>query len=235
MTSVGAPFFVLEGPDGAGKTTLARAVAADLAASGLVHLDRRQVSTDSAYAALLMEPLARMLWHSGDARDLSDNFWAHLQASWFTAHGEQVVAPALKRGPVVVDGWFYKLASKLTGQGWGAEELAALFNRVRTPDHVVLLDVAPELLWERKATKLRPAELGMHGQYDELGRASFLAYQQAGLDQLRARARTEGWHVLAVDADETVQETGGRLTRLITDLLDRSAAPNANSRKETPL
>ncbi|WP_031074400.1 dTMP kinase [Streptomyces sp. NRRL WC-3742] len=235
MTPVAAPFFVLEGPDGAGKTTLAQALAADLADTGLVHIDRRQVSTESAYAAMLMEPLARMLWHSGDARDLSDNFWAHLQASWFTAHGEQVVTPALLRGPVIVDGWFHKLSSKLAGQGWSPDELTMLFARVRAPDHVILLDVAPDLLWQRKATRLRPAELGMHGDYGELGRSSFLAYQQAGLDHLRARASADGWHVLPVDGAETVEETCARLAHLIRGLLDHPTLITTNSPEENAL
>lgn len=171
-----------------------------LAHLGLRHIDRRQVSTSSKYATTLMEPLARMLWHSGDAPDLSDNFWAHLQASWFTAHGEQVITPALTAGPVLVDGWYFKLASRLTGQGWSTNEITHLFSRVRRPDHTVLLDVDPVLLWERKAHQLRPAELGMHGTYPTLGRDSFLDYQQRGLQCLRDMAAADGWHVLTVPA-----------------------------------
>ncbi|MFJ8442791.1 nucleoside/nucleotide kinase family protein [Kitasatospora griseola] len=214
-----APFIVLEGPDGAGKTTLAARAAADLARLGVRHLDRRQISTHSTYAATLMEPLARMLWHSGDAPDLSDSFWAHLQAAWFTAHGEQVVAPALAAGPVLVDGWYSKLASRLPGQGWSADEIPHLFARVRRPDHTILLDVDPAVLWERKGDQMRPAELGMHGTYDTLGRSSFLDYQQRGLDRLRATAAAENWHVLHVPAGEPLETTAFRTTSLICDLI----------------
>ncbi len=51
------PFIVVEGGDGAGKTTLARAVAADLKDRGVTSVDRRQVSTTDPYAARLMEHL----------------------------------------------------------------------------------------------------------------------------------------------------------------------------------
>ncbi|WP_327073227.1 thymidylate kinase [Kitasatospora purpeofusca] len=217
-----APFIALEGPDGAGKTTLATTVADALAHLGLRHIDRRQVSTSSKYATTLMEPLARMLWHSGDAPDLSDNFWAHLQASWFTAHGEQVITPALTAGPVLVDGWYFKLASRLTGQGWSTNEITHLFSRVRRPDHTVLLDVDPVLLWERKAHQLRPAELGMHGTYPTLGRDSFLDYQQRGLQCLRDMAAADGWHVLTVPAGEDLPTTTDRVAALLADLLTNS-------------
>ncbi|MEU3559686.1 hypothetical protein [Kitasatospora sp. NPDC006786] len=221
-----APFLVLEGPDGAGKTTLATQAAEALAPVGVRHINRRQVSTNSAYAATLMEPLARMLWHSGDAPDLSDSFWAHLQAAWFTAHGEQVVTPALTSGPVLVDGWYGKLASRLPGQGWHADEINRLFSRVRRPDHTILLDVDPEVLWERKAGRLRPAELGMHGTYTALGRASFLDYQQRGLDQLRATATAKGWHVVSIPVGEDLDTTTHRVAVLIRDLI--TTAPNTS-------
>ncbi|MEU5383244.1 dTMP kinase [Kitasatospora cineracea] len=220
--SATAPFVVLEGPDGSGKTPLAARAAADLAHLGVQHINRRQVSTHSGYAATLMEPLARMLWHSGDAPDLSDNFWAHLQASWFTAHGEQVIAPALSAGPVLVDGWYLKLASRLSGQGWSATEIDHLFSRVRRPDHTILLDVEPAVLWERKAGQLRPAELGMHGDYAALGRASFVDYQQRGLDRLREMAAAGNWHVLDVPAGEDLNTTSRRVTTLIRDLTTTS-------------
>ncbi|MCX5402282.1 aminotransferase class I/II-fold pyridoxal phosphate-dependent enzyme [Streptomyces sp. NBC_00102] len=213
------PFLVLEGPDGAGKTTLARKVAATLASRGVQYLSRRQVSTASAYAATLMRPMAQMLWHSGDATDLPDHFWAHLQSSWFTAHGEQVVAPALEDGPVIVDGWYYKLASKLAGQGWAEYEIDQLFAKVRTPDHVIMLRVEPEQLWERRSEDLRPAELGMHGAYPELGEESFLDYQGRGLERLVALSRRHGWTVLDVPAGEPEDETVQRLVSIIEDLL----------------
>lgn len=219
------PFIVIEGGDGAGKTTLAHAVARALAGRGLVHVSRRQVSTASAYTAGLMEHLHEMLWHSGDSPDLPDSFWAYLQASWFTAHGEQVVAPALTAGPVLVDGWYFKLASKLLGQGWTRPEVDRLFARVRVPDHVIVLRVDPAHLWQRKSESFRPSELGMHGDYAELGEASFRVYQERGQEALLAMAGERGWTVLDVPGDETVDDTARRLAAEVERLLDRTATP----------
>lgn len=221
-------FIVVEGPDGAGKTTLAAAAAQALAARGVQHLERRAISTASTYAASLMRPLATMLWHSGDDTDLPDSFWVHLQAAWFTAHGEQVVAPALKDGHVLVDGWFYKLWSKLLIQGYQRGELDELFTRVRRPDHVILLDVDPATLWQRKADQFRPAELGMHAgfAFDDLGERSFLDYQGKGLTNLRTMADDHGWSVLHVPDGQQREVTAERLTVALADLLDTvPAAP----------
>lgn len=215
-------FIVVEGPDGAGKTALAAAAAARLEQCGVRHIARRQISTASPYAAALMRPLATMLWHSGDAPDLPDSFWVHLQAAWFTAHGEQVVAPALRDGHVLVDGWYYKLFSKLLLQGYQRGELDDLFARVRRPDRVILLDVEPDTLWRRRGESMRPAELGMHAgfAFDRLGQASFLDYQGRGLENLRAMAAQSGWRVLQVPDEQGEDETAARLASAIADLLD---------------
>ncbi|MFB8086914.1 aminotransferase class I/II-fold pyridoxal phosphate-dependent enzyme [Streptomyces sp. NPDC055992] len=215
------PFIVFEGPDGAGKTTLARKVADALEPRALQYLSRRQVSTVSEYTAKLMNPMAQMLWHSGDATDLPDHFWAHLQASWFAAHSEQVVAPALSDGPVLVDGWYYKLASRLAGQGWTDCEIDQLFAKVRVPDHVIMLRVEPEQLWERRSQDLRPAELGMHGSYAELGKESFIDYQGRGLVRLDGLAHRHGWTIVEVAAGESEDETVQRLVSVVDTFLDQ--------------
>lgn len=222
-----APFIVLEGPDGAGKTTLARSVASLLSHRGLRHLDRRQIAETSPFVKHLMQQLANMLWNSGDSRDLADDFWAHLQASWFSAHGQHVVGPALAEGPVIVDGWYHKMAAKLSEQGWSEADLQQLFAKARRPNHVILLRTSPQAMWKRREGSLRPTELGMHNrEYAELGERSFLDYQQRTLDNLTATVETEGWHILDVPDDEDVQDTAARLASLIDELLG-SGLPTA--------
>ncbi len=220
-----AQFIVIEGPDGAGKATLAHAVATLLADRGMRHLRRRQISTASTYAATLMEPLARVLWqHNRDIPDMPDHFWAHIQSAWFTAHGEHVVRPALEAGHVLVDGWYYRLASELLAHGYDADELDGLFARVRTPDHVVLLRVAPATLWERKTVRLQSAEFGMHNDDADRDEESFLGHQGQCLDNLMTMATANGWTVLDVAADESDHGTSARLADTIADLLDASEA-----------
>jgi thymidylate kinase len=239
--SVPGRFIALEGTDGVGKTSLARrltdisyeaAVArlteptaaprpANMEVGALAFVPRRQISATSAYAATLMEHLSTMLWHSGDAPDLSDAFWVSLQAAWFTAHTETVVGPLLDAGfDVVVDGWLYKFFAKLLLQGFTEPDLAVIFARVRMPDAVLLLQADVGAVYDRRRD-FRPAELGMHASYgelDDLGRDSFVDYQTRTALNLRAFADRHGWHIVQLDPDEPIPATAHRLAPIMAEL-----------------
>ncbi len=236
-------FLALEGPDGVGKTSLARCLgemtyetaieavvhglppaAGQAGGRPLVFVSKRQISGTSAYAAKLMTHLATMLWHSGDAPDLPDSFWVGLQAAWFTAHAGTVLQPLLSAGhDVIVDGWLYKFWSKLLIQGYTQYDLDVIFERVRMPDTVVLLTADITSLFDRRQ-QFRPAELGMHAGYSTLDRQSFVDYQQAGLGLLRSFAAQHQWPVVDLDLKHAAEDTAARIAPLITAL--RTAAPH---------
>ncbi|PEH78916.1 hypothetical protein CRM89_25510 [Nocardia sp. FDAARGOS_372] len=227
-------FIALEGLDGAGKTTLAQSLAAhrysgqlsgETASEGLVFVSRRQLSETSSFAGRLMDHAATMLWGCGHSTDLSDRFWVNLQAAWFTAHSETVIAPLLERGwDVIVDGWIYKFWGKLLEQGYERAELATLFAGTRTPDSVVLLDIDIDALYRRRS-EFSPTELGMHAGYTDFGLDTFREYQGRGMRNLRSFAQNSRWLTLPVASDETVEVTSSR----VSQLLSRHALASATS------
>jgi thymidylate kinase len=236
----------LEGPDGVGKTALAARLAQIAYEDAIVGLgsgvtvmpgdaplvftSKRQVSRTSGYAAGLMEHLATMLWHSGDAPDLPDAFWTGLQAAWFTAYSAAVLQPLLDAGyDVLVDGWIYKFCSKLLLQGWPQPDLDVIFARVRRPDAVILLTASPAALYARRQD-FRPAELGMHAGYDELNEESFVHYQEAGLQRLHAMAAVGGWPVVRLDPGEPPAASAARITPVLATMRTRAADPAASQR-----
>ncbi|MDQ3275468.1 MAG: hypothetical protein M3Q39_10685 [Actinomycetota bacterium] len=233
-------FIALEGTDGVGKTSLAGRLAdisyetasaqlaepaatipPDMGVGTLVFVPRRQISATSTYAATLMEHMSVMLWYSGDAPDLSDAFWVSLQAAWFTAHTETVVAPLLDAGfDVVVDGWLYKFFAKLLLQGFTERDLAVIFDRVRMPDAVLLLQADVGAVYDRRSD-FRPAELGMHAGYgdlDDLGRDTFVDYQTRTALNLQMLAGRHGWRTTHLDPDEPIPATAHRLAPIIAEL-----------------
>lgn len=219
---------VLEGPDGIGKTTLARALAdntyevacADGAApSGVVFVPRRQISATSSYSRKLMSQLASILWHSGDSPDLPDGFWVTLQASWYTALRTTVLEPLIAAGhDVIMDGWWFKFFSKLLVQGWAQADLDVIFGNVPPPDAVIVLTADLGALYDRRQD-FQPREMGMHAGVTGYDRAAFVAYQQEGLKNLLGYAGEHGWPVIELDVTASVPDTIAQLRPLVDQLL----------------
>ena len=145
-------FITLEGPEGAGKTVLARRLAEALAGRGhTVRLTREPGGTP------LGERVRAMLLERS-AGDLAID--ARADALLFNAARAQLVAevirPALEAGEVVLCARFAD--STLAYQGYGAglpiDELRAIAEVATgglAPDLTVLLDVDPEVGLRRKA------------------------------------------------------------------------------------
>lgn len=233
-------FIALEGTDGVGKTSLAQHLA-DLSYDDAVAMlrqpsngaqrqisrrvtfvSRRQISATSQFSANLMQQLSTMLWHSGDAMDLSDTFWISLQAAWFTAHTETVTRPLLEAGfDVIVDGWLYKFYAKLLIQGRTERELDTIFANVLMPDTVILLQADTGAIFDRRRD-FRLTELGMHAGYDTLSRETFVDYQTKTASNLRHFARRYGWHIVDLDPHESIAASTGRLAPVLAQSVERA-------------
>ncbi|MCG8467921.1 MAG: hypothetical protein MJB57_06865 [Gemmatimonadetes bacterium] len=220
-------FVVLEGVDGAGKTTIATELGDRLPESRVAFLDRKTVPDRPGFVRTNMQKLASLLWHEADGTEdnlLPTEYWLHLQAAWYAAFTRWVLAPATRRCDcAVVDGWYYKLQAKLRLSGYRIEYLRHVFSGSRAPDSVVLLDIDPRDVWRRRI-EFSPAELGLHGGYDDLGRDSFLAFQGGAARQLRRFASELDWHVVPVDSHHSVDAVATRVAAWLGDRIESARA-----------
>ncbi|MGH3992949.1 MAG: hypothetical protein ACRDSN_10865, partial [Pseudonocardiaceae bacterium] len=104
--------------------------------------------------------------------------------------------------------------------GFTEPDLAVIFERVRMPDEVLLLQADVGAVYDRRRD-FRPAELGMHagyGELDELSRDTFVDYQTRTALNLQAFADRHGWHMAQLDPDEPIPATAQRLAPIMAEL-----------------
>ena len=194
-------FITLEGPEGAGKTVLARRLVEELERRG-----HRVRSTREPGGTALGERLRSILLNddaSGAAID------PRADALLFNAARAQLVAevirPAIEAGEVVVCARFAD--STLAYQGFGAglpidelRAIAAVATGGLTPDLTILLDVPPEIGLGRKSGASRNRfESTFDLAFHQRVRAGFL--QLAADEPDRFRIVDSARHIDAVTPD----------------------------------
>ncbi|WP_427016375.1 dTMP kinase [Pseudarthrobacter sp. P1] len=136
-------FLAFEGGDGAGKSTQAALLAEALAAQGRTVLRTREPG-----GTPIGEKLRSLVLDHGHGT-IDARCEALIFAAARAAHGDQVIAPALARGDVVLTDRYIdsSVAYQGVGRGLGAERISAL-NEWATgglwPDLTIVLDVDPE-------------------------------------------------------------------------------------------
>jgi dTMP kinase len=181
-------FITLEGPEGSGKTTAARHLAAWLRQRG-----RTVVLTQEPGGTPLGDEIRRIVLHMrGMSDDLDPRADALLYAAGRAQHVERVIRPALERGEWVVCARY--LDSSLAYQGAGYGNDMAELRRLQDfatggllPDLTLLLDVPVEVGLERTR---RRAEWNRFEDTEELAffeqvRAAYLRLAEEEPDRFR--------------------------------------------------
>lgn len=214
-----------EGLDGAGKTTIARSVAAALTAEGVpaALVERKDPDCGAPELTRRMELLKALIWEYGDAPigELGDYHALYNMASWFSALDFRKVRPLLASGvTVVVDNWYFKFLSRFTLKRTMDEaHLRSCFAHLTRPDLVVYLDVNPEVAVARKGEFGK----GETGFFDGLGlpsRENFVRYQGQVRQVMGRLSSEEGWCSIEVD-----NKTPEQVTSLVLDAIRQRARP----------
>lgn len=213
-------FIVLEGPEGGGKTSQARALAARLTEAGMaVLLTREPGGTE-------LGKMIREIVLPASSTPISARGEALLYSASRAQLIEEVVAPALAAGQLVVSDRFSYSTIAYQGYGRGLDlEGTAAVTRFATgglqPDLCLLLDLPPEegILRKRGAFLAGGTE-----EWNRFEEEEIAFHQRVREGYLKmARSDPERWRVL--DASLPFQELQDRIAREVSILLDREWVP----------
>lgn len=209
-------FITLEGPEGSGKTTAARHLAAWLRGRGVP-----TVLTHEPGGTPLGEEIRRVVLHQ---RGLSEHLDPRADALLFAAgraqHVTQVILPALERSEWVVCARYVDSSFAYQGGGYGNEmeelrRLQAFATRGLMPDLTLLLDVPVEvgLARTRRRSEWNRFEDTEQVQFFEQVRAAYLRLAEAEPRRIRV-----------VDGSGTVEAADAAIRDLVGPLVDASAS-----------
>ena len=197
-------FITLEGPEGAGKTVVAKRLARELERRGHDVVSTREPGGTSLGERLRAILLAQRAPDDGAPID------ARADALLFNAARAQLVAevirPALGRGATVICARYTD--STLAYQGYGAglsiaelRALATVATGGLVPDLTILLDVPPEVGLSRKTGASRNRfESAFDLEFHARVRAGFLDLAAAEPGRFRVVDSTRSVHAVADDA-----------------------------------
>jgi dTMP kinase len=198
MTKYSGLFITLEGIDGSGKTTCAKAAVARLREAG-IHTVFTKEPGDSFAGSDLGNDLRRLLWVKPTTKAMAPGVADLLFLADHLQNTEKIVRPALAAGSVVVcDRWADSQFAYATHPAKAMpDSMLALYETLRgpMPDITILLVCDPETAWGRSKARRGMEGLKQAGKAWE-GAAAQAAIQDAYLRQLSGQPRTK---ILSVD------------------------------------
>ncbi|CAI0878463.1 dTMP kinase [Serratia fonticola] len=212
-------FITIEGIDGCGKSTLLDFIKHDIENRGYSIESAKEINNMHFHASRSLEELKKLIWPPEDwksyAHVMPREYWMYLQAAWYTVQSEHFYKPSLKaHKKIITDGWVYKFMAKLAVDGFPSELINSVFSNVAKPDLVVMLDVAPDVIYQRKRGFSAYEKGSMIGDISNDG-DSFISYQKQVRSALIKQANLHGWCILSVDQNETPAVTAHRFFQLL--------------------
>lgn len=174
-------FMSLEGVDGCGKTTTAKAIVKSLKKFGYdaEFVSKKSVSLEGEEQGHF-ENISSNLWpksFSQDQRKFGDHYFLFLMAAILDLVCTQKFLKAGSKKIFISDGWYYKTKARfLMRENVSFSLTDSIFEHIRKPDLVFFIDLPIEAILDRKES-ISNAEAGFNDGYAGDRENCFLCYQ----------------------------------------------------------
>lgn len=212
-------FFVIEGIDGSGKTTIAKQLV-EKSNGKYLYVNRKSILGGDGFIQNQMEKVSQLMWteNNGELDHLLPvDYWINLQLTWYSLLQEFIIKPNIKKN-IIVDGWFYKFWARLETQNIDINYLKSSFQRIIKPDHVVLLTVNVDNIINRKKI-LKKYEEGSHIGLS--GKSGYVRFQNLTENNLEKYAQEYNWKRIN-NSTNNIKETVNLLYEYIENLIDET-------------
>ncbi|MBI4278616.1 MAG: dTMP kinase [Armatimonadetes bacterium] len=214
-------FITIEGPEGAGKTTQARLLAA--------HLQRRDptvLHTREPGGTRIGERIRQILLDA-DHREMARVTEMLLFAAARAQFVAQVVRPALEAGRLVLSERYVDASLAYQGQGRGlGMETVGRVNEVATgglrPDLTILLDIDPAVGVRR--ARATPGKEGQVGRGDRMEQED-LDFHRRVREGFLALAREDPERIVVIDGHGDPPDVHARIARVVERFLQERGWP----------
>lgn len=177
---------VFEGIDGSGKTTIAqelqRTIVSKCPSVKSCFYKKNGITSSDAFVNKQITLLRELIWPPENEEPESDPLGAHcylfLLSAWMSLLQNVLLRDLSNDEVFIMDGWYYKIIAKAYTRGivdmsW----LNSLFEHIKKPDIIFLVDCEPEIAWKRR-NFFKPSELGSWDGYSSNKRKMFCSYQK---------------------------------------------------------
>lgn len=200
-------FISLEGPDGAGKSTVLKQVLAELGPK----MKTQYLVTREPGGSKIAESIRQIILDPNN-QEMDDKTEALLYAASRSQHVEEIIRPALSKGQVVFSDRFVdsSLAYQGAGRNLGIKEVKAINDFAcggLEPELTLFFDLKPEIGLAR-IEKLRP------GQEDRLEQEK-LAFHQAVYEGYQKVCQMYPDRIVKIDASKPIAEVTSQVIQVI--------------------
>ncbi len=209
-------FLALEGPDGSGKSTIAKLIKEEIESMGL-----KCVLTREPGGTEIGEDI-RSLLLSKDNMEMSDRTEALLYAASRAQHVEEKIRPLIESGTIVISDRYFisSLAYQGYSRGLGIEKVMEINEFAITdmkPDRILFFDIDPNTALKRKFVDREGDRLEIEGK--EFHEKVYKGYKEA--------IKLYPDKVIKIRADEEISEVFNQCIEFVKE--DLNETYNSNS------